>query len=168
MRRAWSSPPMGKSCSWRAAASWGDHQRRRTQKSTSRCHRRAGGDDRSARGVAADLQRRVAHRARLFLRSRTCTAWTGRRCASATAKLVDDARHAQRRELHPRRIARRTERLAHLPQRRRSAESAPMRTRRLSRLRFRARAGRVSHQAHPRGRAVGIHACARRLRAAGR
>ena len=37
-------------------------------------------------GVAADVPRRVPLRARLLLRPRTCTAWTGRRWASATAR----------------------------------------------------------------------------------
>ena len=36
-------------------------------------------------GVAADLHRRMAVGAGLFLRSRACTAWTGTRCASVTA-----------------------------------------------------------------------------------
>ncbi len=54
-------------------------------------HRRARDDGRSARRVEPDVRRRVPVRARLLLRSRACTASTGRRCATRYQALLDDA-----------------------------------------------------------------------------
>ena len=86
--------------------------------------------------------------------TRACTAWTGTRCAQRYGKLLEDAVTRWDVNYVHRRTDRRTERLAHLPQRRRCRER-PRRGRGLPGLRFRARERRLPDQAHRQGGAVG-------------
>ena len=115
---------------------------------------------RSRGGMAADVQRRVAHRARLFLRPASAprpVAGDARTLRQAARRLRD----APRRELRPRRTARRTERLARLPQRRRSRGGAAPATSATSAATSRSSRARIASSASSTSRR-GIPASARR------